>query len=326
MTLNIGILGAGQAGARHITGFSGLDDVRIAAVADSDLERARMEADRCGARPFGNWLEAIETGQDLDAVVVALPHDLHVQAVEKAAARGLHVLLEKPMGTTATESQRILDACRQADILLSICFVHRFREEARLAFEWIASGHIGQPVSCVETIATARGPELGAWIYDPRNAGGGALLYSGVHALDRLLWLGGGADPQVSAAIANITHDSRVEEAVAALIQFQNGGFASFSVNSPNYPSGRTGWRSEIYGTEGLVRIRARESVEICSKRMNQVVDVRDAGGELGEHYNFRRQAEAFVQTLTENGDPPVPGECGLAVMTLAQSIYAAAS
>ncbi len=322
MALRVGILGAGQAGARHITGFQALEGVRIVSVADPDPVRARREAARCGATPCQDWRHVFEASPGVDAVVVALPHHLHAAAACLAAARGLHILLEKPMGTMVQEGRRIVEACDQAGVVLMIGYVHRFRTEARRAREWIGAGHIGVPVNCAETIASPRGAHLGAWVNAPAHAGGGVLLYTGIHALDRLLWLVDAPLHHVHAAVRRFSAASQVEEAVAALLEFDNRAMATFSVNGPTYPCGATGWRSEIYGTEGVIRIRARQSVAITSTRLVQHIDVREVAAQNGEHYNFQRQAAAFVDAIRRGTVSPVPGRVGLSALKACHAIY----
>lgn len=322
MTLNVAILGAGQAGSRHIDGFGAVEDVRITAVADADADLARREAGRCGATPFQDWRDALEGSPTPDAVVVALPHHLHAEVACRAAERGLHILMEKPMGSTLAEGQRIEAACRTAGVVLMICFVHRFRDEAIQAKAWIEAGHIGVPVHCLETIASPRGSHLGAWINSPDLSGGGVLLYTGVHAMDRLLWLVDSPLCDVHAATRTLTAGSRVEEAVTALLTFDNGAMATFNVTGPTYPAGGTAWRSEIYGTEGILRIRARQSVEVAGNRLVQRVNIGDTAAREGEHYNFRRQAEAFVHAVQSGQDSPIPGRHGLAVLEACRMIY----
>lgn len=322
MTVKVAILGAGQAGARHITGFLAVEHAQVTAVADMDANLARREAGRAGATPFQDWRSVLEAAAELDAVVVALPHHLHAEAACMAAERGLHVLMEKPMGSTLAEGHRIEKACSTANVVLMICFVHRFRDEAIQAKAWIEAGHIGVPVNCVETIASPRGSHLGSWINSPGLSGGGVLLYTGVHAMDRLLWLVDSPLREVHASTRTLTAASRVEEAVAAFLTFDNDAMAAFSVSGPSYPAGKAGWWSEIYGTKGVIRIRARQSVEIKGNGLDQRLEVGDTAAKEREHYNFRRQAEAFVQAVRNGQASPIPGRTGLAVLEACQKIY----
>ncbi len=201
-------------------------------------------------------------------------------------------------------------------------YVHRFRDEAIQARAWIQAGYIGVPVNCTETIASPRGPHLGAWVNAPDHAGGGVMLYTGIHALDRLLWLVDSPLRRIHAGTRQYSESSRVEEAVAALLEFENRAMAMLAVNGPTYPCGTTGWRSEIYGTEGVIRIQARQSVEIASSRLVQQIDVRDVATQNGEHYNFRRQAQAFVQAIQRDAASPISGQTGLANLEACQAIY----
>ena len=322
MTLNVAILGTGQAGARHIDGFMAVEDVRITAVADADPDLARREAERCGATPFQDWRDALGGSPAPDAVVVALPHHMHVEAAWMAADRGLHVLMEKPMGSNLSEGRRIFATCRSAGVVLMIGFVHRFRDEAIIAKALIEAGHIGVPVNCLEAIASPRGSHLGEWVNSPVLSGGGTLLYTGVHALDRLLWLVDSPLRSVQAATRTLTPEAQVEEAVTALLTFNNGAMATFNVTGPTYPAGGTAWRTEIYGTEGVIRIRARHSVEIAGRNLVQRIEVGNTAAATGEHYNFKRQAEGFVRAIRNQDASPIPGQDGLNVLKVCDRIY----
>lgn len=322
MPLCLGVLGAGQAGLRHIAGFRALPDIRIAAVADADPQRARHAAAQVDAVPYGDWRQVLENHPELEAVVVALPHHMHAEPACMAAAQGLHVLMEKPIATTMADGRRIAEACRQAGAMLMIGYVHRFREEAVRAREWIGNGCIGTPVSCIASIASPRGAHLGAWVNAPETAGGGVLLYTGIHALDRLLWLVDAPLKRVHAATRTLRPSARVEEAVLALLEFANGTMASLAVHGPEYPGGVTGWHTEIYGTEGVVRINARQSVEIAGLHLEETIATHQFAAQAGEHYNFVRQARAFAEAIRYGLPSPVPGSEGLSTLEACSLIY----
>ena len=127
MSLRVGIAGAGQAGDHHAVGFAATEGAEVVAIADLNESVARSVAEPCGAEVVSDWRALLDF--DLDILVVALPHNLHLEPAQAAAERGVHVLMEKPLATTLEDGQRIVEVCRQADVKLTISFVHRFREE-----------------------------------------------------------------------------------------------------------------------------------------------------------------------------------------------------
>ena len=82
MSLRVGIAGAGQAGDHHAVGFAATDGAEGVAIADLNEELARSVADRYGARAVTDWRSMLDL--ELDILVVALPHNLHLEPAEAA--------------------------------------------------------------------------------------------------------------------------------------------------------------------------------------------------------------------------------------------------
>ena len=83
-------------------------------------------------------------------------------AVAAAAQAKKHVLVEKPMGLSATEARRMIAACDAAGVRLFVSYYRRFWPHVQQMREWIRAGRIGQPVQGVVTLASPpRGQERG---------------------------------------------------------------------------------------------------------------------------------------------------------------------
>ena len=81
---------------------------------------------------------------DIDAVYIPLPNHLHAPWTIAAARAGKHVLCEKPLALTATEAQGMIDACREAGVLLMEAFMYRHHPSWLAVRELVASGRIGR--------------------------------------------------------------------------------------------------------------------------------------------------------------------------------------
>ena len=265
----------------------------------------------------------LESG--LDILVVSLPHNLHVAPTEAAAERGVHVLMEKPLATTLADAERIVQVCKGSNVKLTVSFVHRFREELQTARKWLEQGLIGTPQVVRETMGGQRGGHLPKWVTRKEIAGGGVLMYSAIHGLDRLRWLVGSEVVKVTAEARTYSPDTEVEDGVAALLTFADGAVATLSTNAPAYRAQPAHWDTELYGDKGLLRIRTRHFAELSNDSVQEHIDTAYLSEELGPHYNFARQAQAFVDAVRENREPVVTGEDGLRALELALAIYRSA-
>ncbi len=250
--LRVGIIGAGQAGERHAIGFQRVESTAVVGVADLNLARAEAVAALSGAKAVTDWRALFDLS--LDIVVVCLPHSLHVEPTEVAAQMGVHVLMEKPLATTLADAQRIIDLCQGAGTKLTVSFVHRFHDEVQAVHGWIRSGEVGTPQMARETMNGQRGDHLGAWVNNRELAGGGVLMYSAIHGVDRLRWLLGGEVVSVCAQTRDLGGNAEVEESVAALLTFDNGAVATLTASAPLYRAQPAHWETEIYGTRSLAR------------------------------------------------------------------------
>lgn len=323
MTLRVGIIGAGQAGERQALGFSSSARATVVGVADVVEERAAGLAQKFGAQTFTDWRRLVDSG--LDILVVALPHNIHVEPTVAAAERGIHVMMEKPIATTLEDGRRIIDVCAEHDVKLTISFVHRFRQEVQLVYGWVGEGLLGAPMIARETMNGQRGAHLPGWVSSREAAGGGVMMYSAIHGVDRLRWLLHSEVIAVTAQVKRNTDVAEVEHGAVALLTFANGAVATLTASAPEYRAQPGLWETEIFGTSGMARLRTRQWAELSTDDLQVREETQGFSEQLGPHYNFARQAEAFVSAILEDGEPQVTGEDGLRALEVVLAIYRSA-
>lgn len=315
--LRVGLMGAGQVAQRHAEAFAQLPDARIVAVADVDPRRAEALAKPHGAAALPAWEALLD--HDLDAVIIALPHHLHVAPAVAAAARGWHILLEKPIANSLAEADAIVAVARQAGVRLMISFVHRFREEWQAARGIIERGELGQPTMALDNLLSQGGRHVPAWVWRKAEAGGGVLMYGGIHAVDRVRWLLGSEVTQVYAQARTYSQEADVEDGLTAILTFANGATATLFENSPGYRVTPRHWATEVFGSQGMLRVWTREFVEFSSETRAYRLNVeRDD--------NFLRQAAEFLAAIREGRDLSPTGEDGRAALAVALAVYESAA
>jgi predicted dehydrogenase len=162
-------------------GWIGMD--RLDAIAASGVATVAAIADPAVAGALGSY-EAL-LGEELDAVVIATPSAQHAEQTIAALERGLPVFVQKPVGRDAVEVRSVVDAAREADVLLGVDLAYRHTEAFRVAREIIPE--LGDIFAAELTFHNAYGPDK-PWFRDPALSGGGCVIDLGIHLVDLAVW------------------------------------------------------------------------------------------------------------------------------------------
>ncbi|HEX2204176.1 MAG TPA: Gfo/Idh/MocA family oxidoreductase [Longimicrobium sp.] len=182
----LGFLGVGWIGRHRMEAIARSGFGTVAAVSDpsEEMRVAALEA-APGAEVADGLDELLAMG--LDGIVIASPSALHAEQSVRALEAGVAVFCQKPLGRTADEVRRVVDAARGADRLLAVDLSYRFTEGMRRIRERIVSGELGKVFSVDLVFHNAYGPDK-PWFYDPALSGGGCVMDLGVHLVDLALW------------------------------------------------------------------------------------------------------------------------------------------
>jgi len=314
-TLRVGVIGVGSAGQRHVAAYQKCPRATVVAVVDPDPDRGRGVAHDIGADYFAGTDEAF--WEAVEAVSVCAPHNVLASHAMVALARGKPLLLEKPMALTLADADAIVAAAERAHVPVMIGFVHRFRAGAQAAKRAVVAGAIGAPAFAVEHLVSGGGATPG-WIWRREVAGGGVLLYNGIHGLDRLRWLLGQEVTEVYAHSATATREADVEDVLVATLRFDGGAVASFVQHIAPYPL-PPGWRSEIYGSAGAVLMTPDDSLIQADSRQTTTLRAERDDRFLGE-------ITEFVAAVQEGRTPAVTATDGRAALAIALAIYDSAA
>jgi predicted dehydrogenase len=161
--------------------------LRPALLVDRDRPRAARMAERFGAPAVSDDYRV--TPDLADAAIVALPHHLHAPVARDLLARGVHVLVEKPMATSHEDCRSMVASARVGRAVLAVGLARRFVP----AFRWIKGlvtrGLLGE----IRSFQAREGyvfswPLKSDFLFRPELAGGGVLLDTGSHTIDLLTW------------------------------------------------------------------------------------------------------------------------------------------
>jgi predicted dehydrogenase len=233
------------------------------AVHDRDPGRARELSTGTGARVHDD-LPALLTDPRVDAVYVALPHDLLAPTVVLALDAGRDVLVEKPAGISEAGIAEIRAAAARSGRSVGVAFELRFVAPVAVARDLVRAGAIGAVrLVRIRTLIDkprwywSSGPTgvvADPWRASRERAGGGVVLMNAIHQLDLVRTITGLDVVRVSGEIDAGIPGVEVEDVAAATLRFDGGALGELVCNAhaPGIDGGET---IEIDGTLGTIRL-----------------------------------------------------------------------
>ena len=213
--LRVGVIGVGVMGSNHARVFADMPGVKLVGIVDPGRQAARFR--RQGARlrrPSTMSKRCSMLG--VDAVTIAAPTHLHHDMALTCIARGIHVLVEKPIASSVEEGRAIIAAARRAGVTLMVGHVERFNP----AVEAIKDAIRGEDILSIAI--TRVGP------FPPRMSNVGVVIDLAVHDIDLIRWFTDSeiieVQPQLSSAVA--------EREDIALLQFRTASGVLAHINT----------------------------------------------------------------------------------------------
>ncbi len=225
----LGIVGLGWFGDVLARGAvdSGLAEVMSCYARSEDAREAFARDHGCRAASSLEELLA-----DVDGVVLATPHSTHADQIERAAAEGTHVFVEKPLTLTAEDARRAIDATQRAGVTLQVGFNRRRHPAVRRIKAMIDDGELGTLLQ-IEGFHSAAGgfrPDLPAWRSDPAECPAGGMTPLGVHTIDTFHYWAGPA-VRVAAFSSQIGGLSTLDQATTVIVEYEGGVLGSINTS-----------------------------------------------------------------------------------------------
>jgi len=213
-------------------------------------------------------LEDLLATRQVEAVATFTNTFDHLQVVQTCAARGVHVMVEKPLAVSLEHARAMATAARRGGIHVIVNYETSWYAGNHLAHAVInQQGAIGEIRRMVVNMGNggrgekASRPEFLDWLKDPVR-GGGALLDFGCYGANLMTWLMQGRRPTTVAALTHRLQPEKylqVEDDATILLQYPNA--VGVIQASWNWSQGRKDM--EIYGQRGSVLVPQRDTVRI---------------------------------------------------------------
>jgi myo-inositol 2-dehydrogenase / D-chiro-inositol 1-dehydrogenase len=220
--LRVACVGTGFIAGQHLAALSGMADVDVVAVADTQPERAAQVATRYDARPYTDGPALLAT-EELDAVWLCVPPFAHGALEAAAIARGLPFFVEKPLALDLPTAQGTAARLAGTGLTTAVGYHWRHLDVVERALGLLAA----TPAQLVTGYWWDRTPRVPWW--PQRGYSGGQVIEQTTHIFDLARHLAGEVDTVTAAERAAPDGAEDVPTAAASLLRFASGAVGSIS-------------------------------------------------------------------------------------------------
>jgi predicted dehydrogenase len=295
---------------------TGLADVVSCFARSADARGAFAHQRSCRA---ADSFEALLDDEEVDGVLLATPHSTHIDLIERAAAAGKHVFVEKPLALTVDDARRAIAATSAAGVILQVGYQRRRQPTNRKIKQLLEDGSVGTLVQLEGNHSgpAAHTPAFPVWRADPAEVPAGGMTAMGVHVVDTFQYFAGPA--KRVAAYSKQVHGWRaLDEATTVIIEYESGPLGyigtSYYVPAVNtlvvYGSDMNAW-NEQDGSRFWTQERG-ESVRI--ERPTDMIDV------------YADEMAEFAHCILEGTEPETGGPESLEVAAILEAVVRSAA
>jgi UDP-N-acetylglucosamine 3-dehydrogenase len=303
-SLRVGVVGVGVMGSNHARVIAELPGVEFVGVADPDRSQVQFVAETLGCKAVSN-LDAL-LGLGVDAVTIAAPTHLHHELALACLKRGVHVMVEKPIASSAQEGRSIIAAARRAGVVLMVGHVERFNPAVAAIKEAIHGEDI------LSIAITRVGP------FPPRMSNVGVVIDLAVHDIDLIRWFTDSDIVEVQPQLSN----AMAEREDIALLQFRTASGVLAHIN--------TNWLTPFKARTVHVATRKKYVIgDLLTRQVTECFGFQPDGSYSMRHLSvghaepLRAELSGFVRAIRERLVPPVTGEEGVASLEVAMQCLA---
>jgi UDP-N-acetylglucosamine 3-dehydrogenase len=298
-SLRIGVIGVGVMGSNHARVLTGLPGATLVGVADPDLKQADFVAHTLGCTAVSGVEELLDL--KVEAVTIAAPTHLHRDIALTCIARGVHVMVEKPIASSVEEGREIIAAARRAGVTLMVGHVERFNPAVEAIKEAIRNEDI------LSIAITRVGP------FPPRMSNVGVVIDLAVHDIDLIRWFTDSdiieVQPQLSSAVA--------EREDIALLQFRTASGVLAHIN--------TNWLTPFKARNVTVATRGKYVTgDLLTRQVTECFGFQPDGSYSMRHLSvghaepLRSELLAFLRAVRSGSAAAVTGEEAVASLEIA--------
>jgi predicted dehydrogenase len=327
-SLRFAAIGCGDIGYKNARALAEAANAELVYAHDPVERLAEVTVEQFGGEVARSVEDALDPRR-VDAVVLSVPHDLHAPLIERAAAAGIHVVVEKPLAQDLPTARRAAEVAERAGVALALLMPYRFSTDLRRARELVQAGALGDPLGAAIVFHDDQpdaywgggfsGRAASSWRLERARSGGGVLIMSLIHYLDFVRHVLG-LDVTSVAATGLIRPGFEVEDAVAMTARFENGAVATILGSTST--RGRPPVNVEMWGEAGTILLQPHARI-FTERAVDGVVANRWCELPPDDPRDIRaRYIEAFVSAVLDGRAPEVSVADALALQAIIEAGY----
>ncbi|NLJ34753.1 MAG: Gfo/Idh/MocA family oxidoreductase [candidate division WS1 bacterium] len=330
-TLGYGVLGCGAVSRRHMDIIETSPGMRLAAIADRQIEHACEMSSRYQSRPtvYQDYHALLED-PGVDVVVICLPSQFHAEAAIAAAEAEKHIYCEKIMATTVSEAQAMIRAAHAAGVKLMIGHHTRWCAPFAQARRIIESGRIGEIVAIDGAFASqAFLPDTVRptfWGIKAGARGHGKIMNFGTHYADTAAFLAGEQFARINAFITNrFSSGQAPEDQYVVTAVCQSEAIVTIAQYSQLHSIAERTRGFVVYGTEGTLETYYQPNsvaLKVAGDDMYRPIPLEDDLSHIDPWLRLHTQLRQCIEDDTE---PLVTGADGMRALQWAVAAYLSA-
>ena len=251
--LKAGLIGLGnQTMGDHLPGIKEAQFASLEAVCDTNAELAQKVGNEHNLRYYSSVSDMLSS-EELDFVVVAVPHNEYPRIIEEVSKKGVHILKEKPFARTLDEANHFLKLSQDNNIQIMTTLQRRFNPIYSTFFQ--LADQIGEHFFIDSKYSLFVNAPHEGWRGNKKEAGGGCIIDMGYHMIDMVLWYFGLPD-KIQAESSNRAKPDEeydAEDTASILFSFDNGLYGSLTLSRFYAP--KTEYL-KLVGSRGVVDVQ----------------------------------------------------------------------
>lgn len=313
----------------------GVEGMTLTAVCDIDDQRLNFfKQNYPNLKTYTNYIDLLHSNE-IDAVIIAVPHPLHSAIAIEAFKCGLHVMLEKPADISVSKVKLLNETAKKSGKKFAIMFNQRTNPLFKKVREIVSNGQLGQLKRTIWIVTnwyrTQSYYNSGSWRATWAGEGGGVLINQAPHNLDLWQWICGMPESVIAFCDVAKYHNIEVEDDVTIITRYKNGAVGTFITSTGEYPGTN---RLEISGTLGKIVVEnatlkwwklKNDEREVCESSLESFVKIESEYTEITSQTpeaGHKGILQNFANAVLYNEELLSPGSEGIFELMLSNAAY----